>query len=57
MFNSLWEGLMAVYWIITTALLGDLYRQYCDDFECDERERKFLALPILSGFCIAGWVS
>ena len=51
---------MAVYWLISAALLADLYSEYCnvdDGFDCEEREKKFLVLPILGFACMGGWVS
>ena len=59
-FGLLWEGLMAVYWLISATLLADLFRQYCKDDDnsaCEERERIFLTLPILGLVCMVGWVS
>ncbi|XP_065901965.1 uncharacterized protein [Dysidea avara] len=59
-FSLLWEGLMAVYWLISAALLADLYSEYCnvdDGFDCEEREKKFLVLPILGFACMGGWIA
>ena len=53
---------MAVYWLISSALLADLYRDYCDelddrDFECTDTDERFIATPVLGFVCLVGWVS
>ena len=51
---------MAAHWLVTGALLADLYRKYCNDRttnECNETDRRFTALTVMSFVCAAGWVS
>jgi len=53
---------MAVYWLISSALLADLYRDYCDkleerDTECDDTDRRFIATPVMGVITLIGWVS
>jgi len=59
---------MAVYWLISSALLADLYRDYCDelddrsqdlgiDLECTDTDERFIATPVLGFVCLVGWVS
>ena len=52
---------MAAHWLVTGALLADLYRRYCNDDtkpgDCDENERKFTALTVMAFICAGEWVS
>ena len=51
---------MAAHWLVTGALLADLYRKYCNDrstSECNETDRRFTALTVMSFVCAGGWVS
>jgi len=51
---------MAVYWLISSALLADLYNKYCsdeDNSDCEKREKKFIILPLLGFVCMSAWVS
>ena len=59
MFTILWSVLMAAYWLVTGALLADLYRRYCnrDDVECGDEERRFTVLTVMSFITAGGWVS
>jgi len=56
-----WAVALAVYWLIASALLADLYRRYCgeDDggFDCGNTEEKFFVLPLFGFICMAAWVS
>ena len=53
--------MMIVFWIVTSILLANLYREFCDnlkdDQECDETDERFIATPALGFFCSVGWVS
>ena len=59
LFNIILAVLMGIHWIVTGALLVDLYNKHCDDQEngCDEIDRKFIALYVMSFICAGGWVS
>ena len=59
MFTILWSVLMAAYWLVTGALLADLYRRYCNnkDNDCDDEERRFTVLTVMSFITAGGWVS
>lgn len=60
MFTILWSVLMAAYWLVTGALLADLYRRYCSNADvpdCNENDRKFTVLTVMSFVCAGGWVS
>ena len=53
---------MAVYYLITSALIANLYTRYCDDredtpFECDEDDDKFALFPVFGFFIMVAWVS
>jgi len=53
---------MAVFWLISSALLADLYRDYCEELddrgiECDDTDERFIATPILGFVTMVGWVS
>ena len=52
--------LMCVFWLVTSALLANLYREFCDDLEepneCGDTDRRFIATPVLGFVCLAGWV-
>ena len=58
----LWAIALAVYWLITSAMLADLYERYCDrlednKLECGDTEEKFVVLPIFGFVCMGAWVS
>ena len=59
----LWAVVFAVYWLITSALLADLYERYCDDIEdrlggeCSDNDEKFIVIPVFGFVCMGAWVS
>ena len=58
----LWGSILAVYWLITGALLADLYDRYCDDLQasnnqCNDIDKKFILMPTTAFFCMTSWVS
>ena len=60
--SLLWAGALAVYWLITSAMLADLYERYCDrledsNLECGDTDEKFVVLPIFGFVCMGAWVS
>lgn len=68
MFTILWSVLMAAHWLVTGALLSDLYRRYCnnkgddggegdEDDECNDDDRRFTVLIVMSFVAAGGWVS
>ena len=59
MFTILWSVLMAAYWLVTGALLADLYRRYCNQntVSCGDKERRFTVLTVMSFITAGGWVS
>ena len=60
LFTILWSVLSAAHWLVTGALLSDLYRRYCNDDEnedCDGVDRRFTVLIVMSFACAGGWVS
>ena len=59
MFTILWSVLMAAYWLVTGALLADLYRRYCNQnkVNCGDEERRFTVLTVMSFITAGGWVS
>ena len=52
---------LAVYWLISAALLANLYTRYCDDLprdaDCSDTDEKFILLPVMGFLTMAGWVS
>lgn len=52
--------LMCAFWLVTRALLANLYREFCNDLEepdeCGDTDRRFIATPVLGFVCLAGWV-
>ena len=60
-FGLLLDIMMTVFWLVTSALLANLYREFCDnledDEECNEIDERFIATPVLGFFCFVGWVS
>ena len=50
--------IMTIYLLVTSSLLADLYRRYCDqDFgECGDDERNFLTIPLFGYLTMIGWV-
>ena len=53
---------LAVYWLISAALLANLYVRYCDKVEdqggeCDGTDEKFILLPVMGFLAMAAWVS
>ena len=60
LFTILWSVLSAAHWLVTGALLSDLYRRYCSDDkneDCDGDDRRFTVLIVMSFACAGGWVS
>jgi len=59
--NLIWAAALAIYWLITSALLADLYSRYCDEDEtgikCEDDEKKFIVLPVFGFICMSAWVS
>ena len=53
---------MCVFWLVTSSLLANLYREFCDiddleePTECDDINQRFIATPVLGFICFAGWV-
>ena len=60
-FGLLLDIMMIVFWIVTSSLLANLYREFCDnlrnDQECNEIDERFIATPVLGFFCFVAWVS
>ena len=64
-FSLLLSIIMAIYLLVTSALLTNLYNKYCDyDYwpyeeviECGDDEKRFLILPIFGFLTMAGWVN
>lgn len=57
-----WAIVMAVYYLITSSLIANLYTRYCDDKdgtndECDDDDRKFTIFPVFGFFIMVSWVS
>ena len=50
--------IMAIYLLVTSSLLADLYRRFCDqDFvECEDDARNFLTIPLFGYLTMIGWV-
>jgi len=48
---------LAVYWLISAALLANLYVRYCDELDCDSTDEKFILLPVMGFLAMAAWVS
>ena len=50
---------MAIYYLITSSLMSDLYTRYCDDKadDCTEDDDKFSVLPTFGFFIMVAWVS
>ena len=61
LFTILWAVLTAAHWLVTGALLADLYRRYCSNKmngeECGDEDRRFTVLIVMSFACAGGWVS
>ena len=58
----LWAVAFALYWLITSALLADLYERYCDNIEdgggeCSDDDEKFIVIPVFGFVCMGAWVS
>ena len=54
--------MMAVYYLITSSLIANLYTRYCDNLdelggECDEDDDKFSIFPVFGFFIMVAWVS
>ena len=57
-----WAVLLAIYWVIISSMLANLYQRYCDDLEdrgsgCDNDDKKFITLPVMGFLCMGTWVS
>jgi len=62
LFAMVWSIVMSVYYLITSALIANLYTRYCNDkedkgSECDEDDEKFIAFPVFGFFIMVTWVS
>ncbi|XP_065908590.1 uncharacterized protein [Dysidea avara] len=56
LFTIIWAMIMAVYMLITSALIANLYTRYCDDAtECQGYERKFIIFPVFGFFLMVAW--
>ena len=61
--NLILGAVMAVYWLITSALLANLYSRFCDEREeveredCNENDQRFILLPVFGFICMCAWVS
>ena len=60
--NLILGAVMAVYWLITSALLANLYSRFCDNREdggedCNENDERFILLPVFGFVCMCAWVS
>ena len=59
--NLTWAIALAIFWLITSALLANLYSRYCDEDDtgndCGDTEEKFIVLPVFGYICMAAWVS
>ena len=59
----IWSIIMAVYMLITSALIANLYTRYCDrqednGGECDDDvDGKFTIFPVLGFAILVVWVS
>ncbi|XP_065905153.1 uncharacterized protein [Dysidea avara] len=58
-FSLLFSIIMAVYLLVTSALLANLYTRYCDEIDefskCEEDERRFLVIPVFGFLTMVGW--
>ena len=55
--NLTLAAVLAIYWLITSALLADLYNRYCETgIDCNETEEKFIVLPVFGFVCMGAWV-
>ena len=54
----LWAIALAIYWLISGALLAHLYDKFCDERNdaCDGTIQKFILLPVMGFFCMGAWV-
>ena len=57
LFGMLWATIMAVYYLITSALIANLFNRYCDNGDCDDDEDKFAVFPVLGFIIMITWVS
>jgi len=54
---------MAIYYLITSAMIANLLARYCSDkedqtnTECTDDENKFSLFPVLGFFIMIMWVS
>ena len=58
----IWAVVLAIYWVIISSMLANLYQRYCDDLEdrggeCDDDDEKFITLPVIGFLCMGAWVS
>lgn len=60
--NLGWAVAFAIYWLITSSLLSDLYERYCDrqddrGQDCGDIDEKFVIFPVFGFICMSAWVS
>ena len=54
----IWAIIMALYMLITSALIANLYTRYCEENKCREDvEAKFIIFPVVGFIILAIWVS
>ena len=54
-----WSALLAIYWLISSSLVANLYVRYCgnDQNVCTREVNRFIILPIMGYLSMLAWVS
>jgi len=59
--SIIFEVVTGILWGISSALLTELYWEYCEvkeenGDECGSKDQRFIAVPVLGFVCFGGWV-
>ena len=59
--SLLFETIITLLWGLSSALLMEIYWEYCKMMEdngskCGTKDQRFVSVPILGFICAAGWV-
>ena len=59
--SILFETIITLLWGLSSALLMEIYWEYCKMMEdsgdkCGAKDQRFVSVPVLGFICAAGWV-
>lgn len=59
--SIIFDTIMTLLWTLSSALLMEIYWEYCEIMEdngseCGGKDQRFVSIPVLGFICAAGWV-